>query len=360
VVRATNHLLEITVDSSRDAIDRSLPSTCTSHDIDASRRCSMLAPLHPAFDVVTRSNPARPRTRLAAFAAAATVLAAATAASASCPGDLDHSGVVDGGDIGLVLLAWGTNDPAGDLDGDGLVGGSDIGLLLIGWGPCPCDEALEIEPLHDESTPQEPEILFETADALVTRLADRARDRHAREDVVNGVVFRKYDHWLPFYWEQRIAEIEIVDRVARGGVGVTFNFMTHDRLDPSEFRTFFADTDSVALYHNNMSDLPGQGVSLVAEVPARPSTTTPQPSSDASPIRRCSPSATASRSSSVSSCSRLATDAATTTAPPSSMWSARAWSRGTPSTRRRRRRPRRTRTRRSTRIRCRNTRASAA
>ncbi|MGA1392534.1 MAG: di-heme oxidoredictase family protein [Phycisphaerales bacterium] len=228
----------------------------------------MHAPLRSRSDAVLPSSESTRRSRfVAATSTAATILFGATA-SASCPGDLDHSGVIDGGDLGMALLAWGTDDPAADLDGDGVVGGSDFGLLLIAWGPCPCDEAIELEPLHDESTPQEPEILFETADALVTRLADRARDRHAREDVVNGVVFRKYDHWLPFYWEQRIAEIEIVDRVARGGVGVTFNFMTHDRLDPAEFRTFFADTDSVALYHNNMSDLPGQGVSLVAEVPS--------------------------------------------------------------------------------------------
>ena len=203
------------------------------------------------------------------IAAAATVLSLHAAAAAStCPADLDHSGVVDGADVGLALLAWGTSDAAADLDGDGVVGGSDFGLLLIAWGPCPCEDALALEPLFDDATPREPEIRFETADALVTRLADRARDRHAREDIVNGVVFRKYDHWLPFYWEQRIAEIEIVDRVARGGTGVTFNFMTHDRLDPAEFRTFYANSPSVALYHNNLSDLAGQGVTLVAEMPS--------------------------------------------------------------------------------------------
>jgi hypothetical protein len=42
---------------------------------------------------------------------------------------------VNGGDIGLLLAAWGT--PQGDLDGDGTTGGADLGLILAAWGPCP-------------------------------------------------------------------------------------------------------------------------------------------------------------------------------------------------------------------------------
>jgi hypothetical protein len=51
-------------------------------------------------------------------------------------GDLDHNGVVDGADIGLLLLKWGqgAGSPA-DLDGNGLVDGGDLGLLLLNWGP---------------------------------------------------------------------------------------------------------------------------------------------------------------------------------------------------------------------------------
>ena len=48
--------------------------------------------------------------------------------------------------------------------------------------------------------------------AVLAHLADRARDRHAREDQ-----FMQYDHYLPFYWEHRTAEIEIVDTIGRGG-----------------------------------------------------------------------------------------------------------------------------------------------
>lgn len=58
--------------------------------------------------------------------------------SAPCPGDLDGSGAVDGGDLGAILSSWGacTGCP-GDLNGDGAVNGGDLGQFLSSWGPCP-------------------------------------------------------------------------------------------------------------------------------------------------------------------------------------------------------------------------------
>ncbi len=51
-------------------------------------------------------------------------------------GDLDRDGVVDGADIGLLLLEWGgPGEGGGDLDGSGVVDGGDLGLLLLNWGP---------------------------------------------------------------------------------------------------------------------------------------------------------------------------------------------------------------------------------
>ncbi|MCH2161545.1 MAG: hypothetical protein MK085_06685 [Phycisphaerales bacterium] len=52
-----------------------------------------------------------------------------------CPGDLDGSGEVDGGDIGLLLVQFG-NPGSADFDGNGVVDGGDLGLLLVYWGPC--------------------------------------------------------------------------------------------------------------------------------------------------------------------------------------------------------------------------------
>ena len=48
--------------------------------------------------------------------------------------DLNADGSVDGGDLGLLLAAWGSTDASLDLDGDGLIGGGDLGLLLAAWG----------------------------------------------------------------------------------------------------------------------------------------------------------------------------------------------------------------------------------
>lgn len=53
-----------------------------------------------------------------------------------CPGDYNGSGAVDGGDLGLLLGAWGTVNVEVDLTGNGFVDGADLGVLLSYWGPC--------------------------------------------------------------------------------------------------------------------------------------------------------------------------------------------------------------------------------
>ena len=53
-----------------------------------------------------------------------------------CPGDLNGDNTVDGGDIGLLLSVFGSDDAAADLNGDGVVDGGDLGSLLSGFGPC--------------------------------------------------------------------------------------------------------------------------------------------------------------------------------------------------------------------------------
>lgn len=100
--------------------------------------------------------------------------------------------------------------------------------------------------LFNASTPLEPPTSVVTSNALITYLADRARDRHAREGN-----FHLYDHYLIWYWEQRVASIEIIDRVAKGGTSITFNYVTQAELNPAEFRTFFRGIGTVAEYHNN-------------------------------------------------------------------------------------------------------------
>ena len=51
------------------------------------------------------------------------------------PWDIDGNGIIDGADLGLLLLNWDTDNPAADVNGDGIVDGADLGLVLLNWGP---------------------------------------------------------------------------------------------------------------------------------------------------------------------------------------------------------------------------------
>lgn len=110
------------------------------------------------------------------------------------------------------------------------------------------DTEIGIIALFNAGTFLEPATTVDTPTALITYLADRVRDRHAREDN-----FHIYDHYLTWYWEQRVANIEIIDRVGKAGqlTNITFNYVTQDQLNPAEFRTFFRGIGTVAEYHNN-------------------------------------------------------------------------------------------------------------
>ncbi len=114
------------------------------------------------------------------------------------------------------------------------------------------DAGRSIVPLFDSATQLEPSVIVETPDALTTYFSDRARDRHARE-----FMFQAYDHYLSWYWEQRTMDVEIIDRVGKnGGTDITFNYTTHDRLNPPEFRTFFRGFNTLAEYsHNQLATL---------------------------------------------------------------------------------------------------------
>lgn len=104
-----------------------------------------------------------------------------------------------------------------------------------------------IDSLFTAATVLEPAVTEETPTALITRFADRVRDRHARE-----AEFHAYDHYLTFYWEQRVAQIQIIDEIAKGGTKLIFNYSTQSRLNPAEFRAFYAGITTSAQYHYNV------------------------------------------------------------------------------------------------------------
>lgn len=90
----------------------------TAHDVDA-----------PGWD---------PRTGWGRLDAAAAVSSVATAVmpACRCREDLDGDGTVDGADLGLLLRAWGTDDPLADLHADGTVDGIDLGRWVMAQGVC--------------------------------------------------------------------------------------------------------------------------------------------------------------------------------------------------------------------------------
>ena len=56
-----------------------------------------------------------------------------------CFADITGDGVVNGGDLGALLGAWGTAQPSGvgDVNHDGDVNGADLAVVLSNWGACP-------------------------------------------------------------------------------------------------------------------------------------------------------------------------------------------------------------------------------
>ncbi len=108
------------------------------------------------------------------------------------------------------------------------------------------DSNVGIVALFNSFTPLEPATTVDTPTNRITYLADRVRDRHAREGN-----FQLYDHYLSWYWEQRMADIEIIDHIGKGGTDIIFNYTTQAQLNPAEFRTSFRGINTVAEYNNN-------------------------------------------------------------------------------------------------------------
>lgn len=103
-----------------------------------------------------------------------------------------------------------------------------------------------VTPLFGPDTVLEPATVIDTPQALITRVSDRVRDRHAREGN-----FHAYDHYLPLYWEYRTVAIEIIDRVAKGGKSITYNMTSLTPLNQPNLRTFFEGKYTVAQYADN-------------------------------------------------------------------------------------------------------------
>ena len=117
--------------------------------------------------------------------------------------------------------------------------------------PPPGQDPGAIVALFNQSTPREPAVFVDTGSALITRFADRGRDRHARESS-----FASYEHYLTWYWEDRTAEVTITDTVGRGGSEIRFDVVTQHKLGAREMRMGFRGINTVAEYCDNSPLIP--------------------------------------------------------------------------------------------------------
>ncbi len=153
-------------------------------------------------------------------------------------------------DVGLATTATIQNLTAGQIYFISVVALTADGQSLASGATLSTQPNVDsgIVALYNSSTVLEPATTVDTPTARITHIADRARDRHARESE-----YHIYDHYLSWYWEERTVAIEIIDRVAKGGTDITFNYTTLTPLSAPEFRAFFRGINTVAEYHGNYS-----------------------------------------------------------------------------------------------------------
>jgi CxxC motif-containing protein (DUF1111 family) len=101
--------------------------------------------------------------------------------------------------------------------------------------------------LFDSGTALEPDSIIDTPTALITHWGDRSRDRHARE-----ANFMQYDHYLPLYFQYRTHQIELIDRVAKGGTGITINITSLWSINLKDVRLFYSGNGGLNLYYTNL------------------------------------------------------------------------------------------------------------
>lgn len=106
-----------------------------------------------------------------------------------------------------------------------------------------------IVPLYNSSTALEPAIKVQQGNQLITRISDRARDRHAKENQ-----FQAYEHYLSFYWEHRTASIEIIEtQFPDDTASIRMNVKTQWKLNDTEAenRWFYRGVGTVAEFCDN-------------------------------------------------------------------------------------------------------------
>ncbi|MBU2869589.1 di-heme oxidoredictase family protein [Colwellia sp. E2M01] len=130
------------------------------------------------------------------------------------------------GAFNINWLQLSLTDDTGDLDNDGVIDRIDQCVdtpagEVVSISGCPVLSSDDVTALFDTSTALDGVYQEYTTEALITRFGDRPRTRHAKESA-----FQSYDHYIAHYFEHRSSSIEIIDRVAMGGEGITLNVRT--------------------------------------------------------------------------------------------------------------------------------------
>ncbi|MBU2882018.1 carbohydrate-binding protein [Psychrosphaera sp. B3R10] len=115
-----------------------------------------------------------------------------------------------------------------------------------GWHSVSVGQVGDLTALYNVGTVQEPAIHYVFEDKVITKLADRGRDRHAKEDQ-----FQQYDHYLSHYWTHRTARFKFTDNVASGGNKILVEWVSEWKLQALEFRAWYSGMNTVAQYHGN-------------------------------------------------------------------------------------------------------------
>ena len=132
--------------------------------------------------------------------------------------DVDGNGEVDALSDGLIILRY-----LFGIQGDTLIDGTispdatrtsieEVVSYLENPNQTTEPPSGEIVPLYNASTVLEPETTFTRSDGvIVTRIADRGRDRHHKDSGDQD----HYDHYLAHYWQYRTMRIQLEDYVSR-------------------------------------------------------------------------------------------------------------------------------------------------
>ena len=115
--------------------------------------------------------------------------------------------------------------------------GERSGDSVSGWHSVEYGNIGQVNKLYNDSTQLEPVSSFVRDDGvIVTRIADRGRDRHAKDSGFQD----HYDHYLAHYWQFRTMRIQLEDYVPLGQSKISVTWITESALGAKEFRVWYA------------------------------------------------------------------------------------------------------------------------